>query len=65
MKRTLYPKLLAGYLLFGLLGFIIIATFTYHLTFQHLERREAQSLGSLPDLLELCTELFQQFHDIR
>ena len=44
MKRTLYPKLLAGYLLFGLLGFIIIATFTYHLTFQHLERREAQSL---------------------
>lgn len=48
MKRTLYPKLLAGYLLFGLLGFIIIATFTYHLTFQHLERREAQSLYRKP-----------------
>ncbi len=44
MKRTLYPKLLGGYLLFGLLGFIIIATFTYHLTFEHLEKKEAQNL---------------------
>ena len=39
MKRTLYPKLLAGYLLFGLLGFLIIATFTYHITFNHLEKK--------------------------
>ena len=44
MKRTLYPKLLAGYLLFGLLGFLIIATFTYHITFNHLEKKEAQNL---------------------
>ena len=44
MKRTLYLKLLGGYLLFGLLGFLIIATFTYHLTFQHLEKKEAQNL---------------------
>ena len=44
MKRTLYPKLLSGYLLFGILGFIIIATFTYHLTFSHLEKKEAQNL---------------------
>ena len=44
MKKTLYPKLLGGYLLFGLLGFLIIATFTYHLTFQHLEKKEVQNL---------------------
>lgn len=44
MKRKLYLKLLSGYLLFGALGFLIIATFTYHLTFQHLEKKEAQSL---------------------
>ncbi len=44
MKRTLYPKLAAGYLLYGIIGFIIIATFTYHLTFRFLEKREASSL---------------------
>ena len=32
MKRTLYPKLLAGYLMYGLIGFLIITTFTYHIT---------------------------------
>ncbi len=44
MKRTLYPKLAAGYLLYGIIGFIIIATFTYHLTFHFLEKREASNL---------------------
>ena len=44
MKRTLYPKLLAGYLMYGLIGFVIIATFTYHLTFSFLQRKEAASL---------------------
>lgn len=44
MKRTLYPKLLAGYLLYGVIGFIIIATFTYHLTFSFVEKKEASNL---------------------
>jgi signal transduction histidine kinase len=44
MKRTLYPKLLAGYLMFGLIGCLIIVTFTYHVTFTYLEKREAASL---------------------
>lgn len=44
MKRTLYPKLLTGYLLYGVIGFIIIMTFTYHMTFQFLEKREASNL---------------------
>ena len=50
MKRTLYLKLLGGYLLFGLLGFLIIATFTYHLTFQHLEKKKRLRIytGNLP-----------------
>lgn len=44
MKRTLYPKLLAGYLMYGVIGFIIIATFTYHITFDFLEKKEAANL---------------------
>ena len=44
MKHTLYPKLLGGYLIYGLIGFLIIATFTYHITFDYLERRDAANL---------------------
>lgn len=44
MKHTLYPKLLFGYLLYGVIGFIIITTFTYHLIFEFVERRDAANL---------------------
>ena len=44
MKRTLYPKLLAGYLMYGLIGFLITTTFTYHITFAFVEKKEAASL---------------------
>lgn len=44
MKHTLYPKLLTGYLLYGVLGFLIIATFTYQLTFDFVEKKEAANL---------------------
>lgn len=44
MKRTLYPKLLTGYLMYGLLGFLIITTFTYHAIYNFIEKREAASL---------------------
>ena len=44
MKRTLYPKLLAGYLMYGLIGFLIITTFTYHITFAFVEKKDAASL---------------------
>lgn len=48
MKRTLYPKLLGGYLIYGLICFIIISTFGYHITFNFLERRmPRRSTGSL------------------
>ncbi len=44
MKHTLYPKLLFGYVLYGVIGFLIITTFTYHLTFEFVERHDAASL---------------------
>lgn len=44
MKHTLYPKLILGYILYGIIGFVIITTFTYHLTFEFVERRAAASL---------------------
>lgn len=44
MKRTLYPKLLFGYVLYALIGFLIITTFTYHLVFEFVQQRDAASL---------------------
>ncbi len=44
MKRTLYPKLIAGFLIYGAIGVLIIATFTYHMTARYVERREASKL---------------------
>ncbi len=44
MKRTLYLKILLGYLLFGILGFIVIATFTSHLSMNTMEEQEADNL---------------------
>lgn len=44
MKHTLYPKLLLGYVLYGVIGFLIITVFTYHLTFAFVERHDAASL---------------------
>lgn len=44
MKRTLYPKLLAGYLMYGVIGFLIITTFTYQIIFDYVEQHDAASL---------------------
>lgn len=44
MKHTLYPKLFAGYLLYGLIGFLIVSTFGYQATYRFLERKNASSL---------------------
>lgn len=44
MKRTLYLKILLGYLLFGILGFITIATFTSHQSMKYMEKKEARNL---------------------
>lgn len=44
MKRSLYIKFILGYLIFGLLGFIIIATFSSALTRNYLIRQSADTL---------------------
>ena len=39
MTHSLYTKFILGYLLFGLLGFILIATFSSQLTYRYLSAR--------------------------
>lgn len=45
MKRKLYLKILSGYLLFVILTFITLCTFTQHLTVRYLTRQKAQELN--------------------
>lgn len=44
MKRPIYIKMLIGYLLYVLIAFIIICTFTQKYTAQNMERKEANKL---------------------
>ena len=44
MKRTLYLNFVLAYLIFGFFGFIVVATFTSSMTFEHLKRERADSL---------------------
>ncbi len=44
MKRTLYVKFLLAYLLFGIFGFVVVATFVYGMTYDRLRRDKADSM---------------------
>lgn len=44
MKKTLYLKLVLAYVIFGIFGFIIVATFTSSMTLEQLKREKADSL---------------------
>ena len=44
MRRTLYLKFLVGYLLFGIFGFIVVATFVSNMTYEHCRRDKAENL---------------------
>ena len=44
MKRTLYLKFLLAYLLFGIFGFIVVATFVYDMTYERLRRDKADNM---------------------
>lgn len=44
MKKTLYLKFILAYIIFGLFGFIIIATFVPNMTEEHLIREKANAL---------------------
>ncbi len=43
-RRSLYYKFLLGYLVFGLLGFLIISTFASKMTYEHLIAQQADLL---------------------
>lgn len=44
MKKTLYPKLLIAYLIFGAFGFLVVSTFVSSMTQDQVIRYEAESL---------------------
>lgn len=44
MKHSLYFKFLAGYVVFGILGFLIVTTFTSRHTYQYMQEVEADNL---------------------
>lgn len=51
MKKTIYPKLLCSYLLFGILGFVVVSTFTSHFSLQYIEKSEASNLYKEANLI--------------
>ena len=44
MKKTLYLKILLGYLIFGFFGFVVVATFVSSMTMEQLKREKADAL---------------------
>ena len=44
MKHSLYLKFIVTYLIFGLLGFLVIATFSSRMTLQYLTQQKADTL---------------------
>lgn len=44
MKRKLYVKILMGFVLYGIIGFILVSTFSSYYTFSYLKEREAENL---------------------
>jgi signal transduction histidine kinase len=44
MRKTLYLKLILAYIIFGLFGFVVVATFVSNMTMDHLKKNYADSL---------------------
>ena len=44
MRKTLYLKLILAYIIFGLFGFLVVATFVSNMTSDHLKKGKADSL---------------------
>ena len=51
MTHSLYTKFVLGYLLFGLLGFVLIATFSSHMTNEYLVRERSDAMYDEANLL--------------
>ena len=44
MRKTLYLKILLGYLIFAFFGFLVVSTFVANTTLEHLKRERADAL---------------------
>lgn len=44
MRKTLYLKLILAYIIFGLFGFVVVATFVSNMTMDHLKKEHADAL---------------------
>lgn len=61
MTHSLYTKFILGYLLFGLLGFITIATFSSHATYTYLAEETADSMYDEANLLaSACSDVYEE-----
>ena len=58
--HSLYYKLLIGYLIFGLLGFITIATISSEMTYHHLVERESEVLYDEATMIaDRCSKAYE------
>lgn len=55
MKHTIYTKLLISYLIYGVIAFFIICTFTQHLTTDYIEKVEASNLYREASIIAVIT----------
>ena len=60
MTHSLYTKFILGYLLFGLLGFITIATFSSHATHLYLVEKTSDAMYDEANLLaSACSDVYE------
>lgn len=60
MTHSLYYKLLFGYLLFGFLGFLTIATFSSEMTYRHLVSQKSEVLYDEATMLaDNCSKVYE------
>ena len=60
MTHTLYYKFILGYLLFGFLGFVTIATVSSNLTYEHLIEQKAEALYDEATMIaDNCSKVYE------
>lgn len=63
MTRSLYSKFVLGYLIFGLLGFITIATFSSRITRDFLIRDHSEALYDEANAIAAsCSQMYEGKH---
>ena len=51
MRKTLYLKFIMAYIIFGVFGFIMVATFASSMTLERLKREKAEKLYEEANLI--------------